>query len=805
VKRCIKYFIFLFILIVFKQVAVLAQPVKRKAIAARTDEKIVIDGSLSEPAWQKAEKSAGFVQYKPVPGAASELRTEVSILYDDDAVYIGAVLHDSHPDSILKQLSARDDDGGNTDEFGVTFDTYEDNQNATEFAVTAAGVQVDAIIKFSGSNTAWNAAWFSKVRITDSGWCVEMKIPYSALRFPKKDIQEWGINFFRSIRRYRELSYWNTVLPTVANNTFQSGILAGVQDIKSPLRLSLLPYVSAYAQNYGAANVHSVNGGMDIKYGFNESFTLDMTLVPDFGQTIFDQTVLNLSPIEVRYDERRYFFTEGLDLFNKNDLFYSRRVGGAPVKFSFLPGLLNSNEIILENPATTRLYNATKISGRTRHKLGIGFFNAVSGPAYAVIEDTVSMKSRQFQTAPLTNYNVLVLDQALRNNSYISFINTNVTRKENSYNADVSAMLFKFANKANTYGIDGSADVSQLFYAGKPDIGYRYYLDFAKLSGNYTWDINTKSISDRFNPNDLGYLDRNNLTYYLLDEYYSIYKPTAIFTSMYNHAGIDYYRAVNPNAFMQADVFGSHSVVLKNYLYLGFYWVAQPLEINDYYEPRTSGRFYVRPQSYTLGGTFSSDYRKKFALDGEVNHKWFSEMNHDAFLASIIPHYRFNDKFSMQYSLSFQLQRGDAGFVANVNDSIYFGVRKINTVTNNIDAAYIFNNTMSLKLDARHYWSQADYSRYALLDLDGRLASTAYNANHNINFNTFNLYMSYVWQFRPGSEVSIVYQNSIYSAGQMIETNYFNDLNSTLKIPESNSLSFKLIYYLDYAELKNIF
>src|SRR6185295_8585863 len=103
---------------------------------------------------------------------------------------------------------------------------------------------------------------------------------------------------------------------------------------------------------------------MDIKYGFNESFTLDMTLVPDFGQTIYDNKVLNLSPIEVKYDERRYFFTEGLDIFNKNDLFYSRRVGGTPVRSGSIPGFLGSDEVVVENPAASKLYNATKISGR---------------------------------------------------------------------------------------------------------------------------------------------------------------------------------------------------------------------------------------------------------------------------------------------------------------------------------------------------------------------------------------------------------------------------------------------------------
>ena len=145
------------------------------------------------------------------------------------------------------------------------------------------------------------------------------------------------------------------------------------------------------------------------------------------------------------------------------------------------------------------------------------------------------------------------------------------------------------------------------------------------------------------------------------------------------------------------------------------------------------------------------------------------------------------------------------GFVDKVSDSIYFGVRNITTITNTVDAAYIFTNKMSLKLDARHYWSQANYSQYGFLGNDGKLAGTTYSTNHNINFNTFNVYMSYVWQFRPGSEMSVVYQNSIYSVGQNIEPNYFNDVNNTIQAPQNNSLSVKIIYYLDYLELRNVF
>ena len=178
------------------------------------------------------------------------------------------------------------------------------------------------------------------------------------------------------------------------------------------------------------------NGGLDLKYGINESFTLDMTLVPDFGQTIFDDQILNVSPFEVRFNENRSFFTEGTELFNKSRLFYSRRIGASP---SLSPDT-NENEIVTETPASVQLLNASKISGRTSKGLGIGFFNAITEKTYATIEDTLTGETREELIEPLSNYNVLVLDQVLKNNSYITFTNTNVSKQGATRNANVEKL-----------------------------------------------------------------------------------------------------------------------------------------------------------------------------------------------------------------------------------------------------------------------------------------------------------------------------------------------------------------------------
>ncbi|GAA4460255.1 hypothetical protein GCM10023093_02580 [Nemorincola caseinilytica] len=783
-----------------------AQSPIRALYATQRSGAIAIDGRLAEDIWGAAPRATSFIQTAPRPGEPSTQRTTVSLLYDDEAVYIGAMMYERNPDSIVKQLSPRDEfEDNNTDAFIVTFDTYFDRQNATQFAVTAAGVQADGIVKFDAVDRSWNAAWFSRVAHTDSGWSVEMKIPYSALRFPKKQVQQWGVNFQRIIRRYRERSYWNPVSPMIQNVIGQSGRVDSIHDIKAPLRLALLPYLSAYGVDNAGAFGKSVNGGLDIKYGLSESFTLDMTLVPDFGQTRFDDKVLNLSAIEVRYDERRYFFTEGVDLFNKNDLFYSRRVGGTPINGWQLRTGLPAHEIVTNEPASSRLYNAFKVSGRTQGKTGVGVFNAVSAPTYATVVDTATGAERKAEVSPLTNYNVIVVDQAMRNNSYISFMNTNVTRAGETYDADVSALLFKFADKANRYGVTGSMDVSQRYYpATATDVGYRALLNVGKQSGNYTWTLMSKAISDHFNPNDLGYLDRNNIVSLLYYNVYNTYVPFGKINTTYNKIGMEYYRAFEPNEFSRAAVHGNHVITFTSFHTIGSYWDAQPGVAYDYLEPRTIGRYYQLPANGMWGGFISSDYRRRFALDLESSKRWYGPSDRKVFSWSVSPRYRFSDKLSAIYSFSAEQRANDVGFVAHLHDSIFLGTRRLQTAINSLTTSYIFTRTMSLKLDARHYWSQAEYAKYEFLAENGLLYNAPNNISQNINFNSFNLFMNFVWQFKPGSEMSLVYQNSVYSSGSTLAADYLSGMRYVTQAPQSNSLSVKVIYYLDYQTMEKM-
>lgn len=796
----VRFFLFLFSLLIVG--TVFSQDNVRAHNAARLPagtEAPSIDGVLDEAAWKDAEAATGFVQSAPNPRSPSRLKTEVRILYTDDALYLSARMFDPAPDSILHQLGPRDEWENNTDAFAVLFDPYHDRRNAFFFAVTAAGVQTDARYVFDKIDVSLNSVWYSAVAIDSLGWTVEMKIPYQALRFPKTAVQEWGVNYNRVIRRYREQSWWNMVDQNVSGVVNQSGDLHGIADIHPPVRLALFPYVSGYYEMYDGQSTTSLNGGMDVKYGLNESFTLDLTLIPDFGQTVSDNLVLNLSPFEVRYDERRYFFTEGTELFNRNDLFYTRRIGARPAGYFAVQSQLDSNERIKSNPVSTRLYNAVKISGRTKSKTGIGFFNAVAASANAVAENVVTGETREIETAPLANYNCFVVEQIIGKYSYVGYMNTSVLRSNYGKDAMVNSVQFRAADKNNRYAVQGYIDNSltnSIFSNGIS--GFRYHVEAGKVKGPFIAKYRHHLVTNTFDSNDMGYLDRNNYYYHGITLGYNVYKPFGRVLWTVNEMNIDasYMYDVNWRTFFT--IAGRHVFTFRNFMTVGGSWLANPVESNDFFETRTRHRYLIYPKNYELGAWMSSDYRKVLALDASASYRIFIERNRTIFKYAIAPRYRVSDKLFIVYKWENELKHDNVGYVSGASSPIIvFGLRDLKTVISTLTSTYIFTPKMGLSLRVRHYWSEVAYREYFQLQPDGTMAHYDYSGNANISFNVFNVDLIYTWVFLPGSELSVTYKNSILSSSNVLLGSYAEDLDHVFDGPESNSISVKLIWYLD--------
>ncbi len=801
------------ILLVFLGInALFSQTPNKKINALRIEKAPKIDGDLSDTCWTNAEVAGDLIQNMLDPGAPSYQKTEVKVIYDDDAIYIGAMLYDVASDSVLWELSTRDNEA-NADLFGVLFDTYNDDINAFGFFLTAAGTQIDARYSSQGQDFNWNAVWQSSVKIGKDGWVCEMKIPYSALRFSAKDEQTWGFNIIRKIRRTREMSFWNFVDPKIDAFVRQFGDLSNLKNIKPPPRLSFTPYLAGLFNHYpynqpGIKNeTFDISGGMDLKYGLSDAFTLDMTLVPDFSQVQSDNQVLNLSPFEVQFQERRPFFTEGTELFNKGGLFYSRRVGGQPLGYYDAYNQLKPGETLIKNPSQTQLYNATKLSGRTQSNLGIGVFNALSAETFATAKDSDDV-TRKILTSPLTNYNIIVLDQALKNNSFVSLINTNVTRDGHWYDANVTGLNFQFYEKNNIYGFDGGGAVSQRFFpdSTKPYTGYSGRFSLGKNGGNFKWYLAGNMNTNTYNPNDMGiqFLNNNIDTEFGIE--YNQYKPFWKLNNIFNSFNILYQRMYIPDAFANLGFSGNHVTTWKKKFFTcGLNYGFEPIITYDYYEPRIFGRYYTFPTNYRFGGFISSDYRKKFALDIRSNYRAFNENNRSTINIWVSPRLRVNNKLSFIYETFYEDRVDDIGFVHYdyYTDTITFGRRNLQTISNTLSGVYKFTNKMSLSLRGRHYWSRATYYGYYSLDKDGSLTlQNNYTNSHDVNFNAFNIDMVFFWQFAPGSELNITYKNAVLKREAVINYDYYYNFRGSLDSPQNNSITIKVLYYIDYLTIR---
>ncbi len=805
--------ILVLLLFLVQSMGMLANYPKKQLTALRTHEKIKIDGLLDEPDWSLAEAATSFVTYSPTMGYDAFQPTEVRVLYNNNAIYIGAYLFDRSADSIMTEYTRRDGlQSANTDKFKISLNPYNDGQNIFEFEVSTANVQADCKQSASSSSNSWmrgdytwDAVWTSAVTITDDGWIVEVEIPFAAIRFPSIDVQRWGVNFWRDIRRTRETSVWNPVDRSFAEES-QIGELLGIHSIKAPLRLELYPFAAAYYQVSPEGKGSSWAAGMDLKYGINEAYTLDMTLIPDFGQRKSDQVVLNLTPYEVKYEENRQFFTEGVELFNKSGLLYSRRIGKRPDGYYDVYGQLGEGETILFNPEETKLINATKVSGRNSSKLGVGFFNAMTANTYATIMDQEG-QTREVMTNPFMNYNMLVVDQIIGKHSFVNLTNTNVLTPSTGRTANVSGLSFRVRDRMNRYGVSGlfSGSLKNDNSGSGSDTGFQAQLGFGKYAGSFTANYSASVVSDTFDPNDMGYLRMNNFINHDLMLSHRILVPFWVFNSVTNSLSFGYDWLYNPQKYMRFGVNYQLRFLFRNYWDLNFSVNSDPVKQHDWYEPRVSGWFYERPAyvRFTAGG--STDYRKAMALQFGYERR-ITTNDENSREVTLNPRFRFSDRFSMFPKVQLERVQHEKGFASKLSeDSILFGRRDVDRVTTTLSGSYVFNNRSALSLSLRHYWSFVDYDQYFLLLRDGTLDSfEAYSGNKDINFNILSVDFEYSWNFAPGSYLTAVWKNNIYTSEDIPDNlfpGYWDNLNGTIQSPQINSFSLKVTYYFDYHRI----
>ena len=781
---------------------------RKKIKTTRVKKAPKIDGFLNDDAWENVEICTNFVVFKPANGkpVSDKYQTTVKVVYDDDAIYISAQMIDPDPKNIPREFAVRDN-FSNSDFFSVTINPNDDGQNPFQFIVQSTGNQVDAKVSNGDRDLNWSAVWKSAAKITDKGWSVEMEIPYRALRFANRPVQSWGFNFHRRLEKLNEQHSWTHIDNSIGGWTQYDGLITGFKDIKPPTRLNLYPYASATASTFEGNTNYNWSVGMDIKYGLTDNFTLDATLIPDFSQVGFDDVVLNLGPFEQEFTEQRQFFTEGTELFNIADLFYSRRIGASPIDQFDVSSTLSSDEEITNYPEKVTMLNAIKISGRTKKGLGIGFFNAITEETEATIKNNSSGEIRKEVINPFTNYNILVLDQQFNQNSTISLINTNVTRDGRFRDANVTALDWHVETKDSKYNVDGSVSMSRIFNdINIPNTGYTLNNSFGYDFGHWNWEIGYGFEDKNFNPNDFGIQFSNNEQ----TTYGSAGWKTLQPTKKFNYYRFNFYNRLN---------FQHFSGIYTGYN-AGFRFNAQTIKrfsfggnLNygsknkDFFEPRqgsTSGIYFLQPERKNISAYISTNSQKKLELNANVYHSFYSNNPKARYGFRIAPRYRFTNQFSLRYRLNFNKTNNDQGYVNEDATNIIFGIRDRKNYTNSISGKYNFSTNSSLSLSFRHYWGAVSYNSYHNLNPDGNLEPNNSYRGENVNFNSWNLDLNYIWQFAPGSQLIAFYRNSIFNSDTNSNLDFFENIENLFEQSQSHTFSVRFVYFIDYNKIKSI-
>lgn len=539
----------------------------RVIIAVRATEPIRVDGRLMEDIWQRKGEE-GFVQREPDEGAKSSQRTAAWIAYDSDALYVAVRLFDAHPDSIIGRVSRRDQDS-ESDEVGVGIDAARDKRTAHYFIVNPAGAITDGTFSNdTQTDSDWDGVWDVGTQIDSEGWSAEFRIPYSQLRFPKRDHYVWGVEIYRRIKRRNEDSYL-----VLHPRTDPGGVrvsrwieIRGIEGIEPPARVELLPYITTTGKfiepppvdpfNNGRSDPfklrrdYPVNIGADAKIGLAGDVTLDASLNPDFAQVEVDPAVVNLTAYEIRYQEKRPFFIEGSNIlrfgrggastlqdFNWRDpsFFYSRRIGRAPQGSVTHPGFR-------EIPDRTTILGAAKVSGKITDTWSFAALSAVTDREYGRV-DSAGVEFRD-EIEPLTFYGIVrTLKEFNEARQAIGVLGTMVQRdlrdprlknllNNRALSLGIDGWTFLDENKvwvitgwAGASYVSGSADRllalqrSPQHYFQRPDAGHvevdpnatsmagwssRVWLD--KVIGNWIFNAAIGAIHPKFETNDAGFM-----------------------------------------------------------------------------------------------------------------------------------------------------------------------------------------------------------------------------------------------------------------------------------------------------------
>jgi hypothetical protein len=741
---------------------------KPKLTAARRIHPIHLDGVLDEPDWSLAGVATSFTQRFPDPGKPATFQTEVRILYDGDAIYVGARMFDPHPDSIVAPIARHDPQDIYSDWFDVIFDGYHDRRTGFRFGVNPAGTKIDVYHFNDGDDdNAWDARWDVATRVDSLGWTAEYRIPLSQLRFHGSALEQtWGLNFYRAVARRDEWTFWSPYPPTAPGFVSNFGDLGGLTGLEPASPIDIIPYVSTHTVTNDARSHNpltqgtraSATAGADLRLGLGSALSLHGTINPDFGQVEVDPAVLNLSAVETFFPEKRPFFLEGAGIFEFGALPVSaqygfsrfvhwRRIGRTPQ--------LSPSATFSDVPDQTTILGAAKLSGRTSDGLSLGFVDAVTSREDA---RTVGADDRDHTIGvePRTNYFVSRMKKDFDDGrATLGVLATSVDRSmDAAFTPYLRSRAYLFgvdgtratANRRWTLGgywigsrVSGSSAAiaatqqSSVRYYGRPDAEY-LALDTTRrsLSGHDAstgivyqgtpvfGSLQLRETTPGFEMNDLGYLARSDarslaaaigVTHDASSSVLRSTRATAYTINAWNLGG---------NAFYHELGFTS-SAELRSLWSVSARAAILPSSLDD--RLTRGGPLVASPMRWTASGSVQTDLRRKVIGNvaaslnrgGTAGNEW-------SLTPSVI--YRPMTKLQLSLAPALDVVRDGTQYVRAVVDSsnaqtgardyVFANLRQ-RTLSVSARADWSLSNSLSVQLFAQPFVSAARFSGYEAL------------------------------------------------------------------------------------------
>jgi hypothetical protein len=641
---------------------------------------IVVDGRLDDAAWAAAKPITELIQAVPDEGKPPTQKTEIRILYDASAIYIGARMFDSLGAKGVRSALARRDqvmNGDNnltSDHIAFVFDTFRDKNSRSWFELNPDGVKGD----HQNGDPSYDPVWEGATKIDSLGWTAEFRIPLSQLRFSRAPEQVWGMQIWRTNDRLNEQDMWAFWRSNEFGGPAYFGTLEGIKVASQPRQMELIPYLTTRSKlakprlgdPYHSSTDMNYRAGGDLKVNLTSNLTLDATVNPDFGQVEVDPASVNLSVFETTFQEKRpffisnsqYFSTGGFSCFfcsnvSSLSLIYTRRIGRSPQ----LSDVVSGESDFMDAAEATTILGAGKITGRTSKGITVGVLDALTARETATFRSIGGTEDQTLEVEPLTNYFIgrlkkdfrggatrlgtitTMVNRSLSNPDQITRLRSNAqafgldldhywANRQYSFNVqtalthiggDTAAIRRAQFSSARYYQRPGRTETtdglfSTVFDPNRRNLyGYGFYSRLAKETGNWLFETTQNWRSPGFEANDLGVLGRADYKWMLVNIFRQWTTPGRWYRSMNTIWGAQQQWNYDGDR-NEMDYHAWAQATFKNYMNFSAFVLLHP---STYDERLTRGGPTTIRYGYNMLSTnFGTDSRKRIVGNAQVQY-----------------------------------------------------------------------------------------------------------------------------------------------------------------------------------------